>query len=189
MSELYLCEPNKLKSIKSVCLENASQLSNCTTSALGPKFDFLPNCHQNGRPLALLQLSLSAPDSGACWIKEAQHTLGLVHKASHFPGAGLSYGGHIKDTTKPSGKRLLGLCMHPSPQLSQSDCLNKGTTGGVHVMLSTGPQATSRGGKLLRKSRVNTTFAERLVVPWADTYCCIHSLLGTWVLFLWSHIQ
>lgn len=77
MSELYLCELNKLKSIKSVCSENASQLSNCTTSALGPKFDSLPNCHQNGRPLALLELPLPEPDSRACLMKGAQCTLGL----------------------------------------------------------------------------------------------------------------
>lgn len=66
MSELYLCEPNKLKSIKSVCSENASQLSNCTTSALGPNFDSLPNCHQNGRLLALLHCHFGECNSRAC---------------------------------------------------------------------------------------------------------------------------
>lgn len=107
MSELYLCELNKLKSIKSVCLENASQLSNCTTSALGPKFDSLPNCHQNGRPSALLQLPLPERDSRACVTKEAQGALGLGTD-SYVPGAGLSDGAQTKDTAKPSGMRVLG---------------------------------------------------------------------------------
>lgn len=86
MSELYLCELNKLKSIKSVCLENASQLSNYTTSALGPKFDSLPNCHQNGRPLALLQPPLPERDSRACLTMEAQGALGLGAQTPTSPG-------------------------------------------------------------------------------------------------------
>lgn len=116
MSELYLCELNKLKSIKSVCLENASQLSNCTTSASGPKFDSLPNCHQNGRPLALVRVPLPVCDSRACLMKEAQW--GLPHKDSHFPRAVFGHPAQTKDITKPSRMRVLGLNNLPHPASS-----------------------------------------------------------------------
>lgn len=122
MSELYLCELNKLKSIKSVCLENASQLSNCTTSALGPKFDSLPNCHQNGLPLAPPQLPLPEPDSRACWMKEAQGSPALQAQRLPLPRGRPPYCVPTKDTTKPSGR--FGRTEKFSPtQLLQSDSL------------------------------------------------------------------
>lgn len=80
VSELYLCELNKLKSIKSVCWENASQLPNCTTSASGPKFDSLPNCHQKWA-------SISTCYTATAWaqlMKEASCILG-PHTGTPLP--------------------------------------------------------------------------------------------------------
>lgn len=155
MSELYLCELNKLKSIKSVCLENASQLSNCTTSALGPKFDSLPNCHQNGRPLALLQLPLPERDSRACVMKEAQGALGLGTLRLPLPMGRPRPCAQTKDTTKPAGMRVLGLSHDPTRPL-WSDSPNRLTRGNISMTLSTDPQVTSRQENYFQESRVQT---------------------------------
>lgn len=159
MSELYLCELNKLKSIKSVCSENASQLSNCTTSALGPKFDSLPNCHQKGRPLAP-QLRLPEPDSRAWRTKEAQGPLGLGTKTSSAQGQASMWcpnKGHHK---------VLWECLRnekcTSSQLLQSDSLK--TVTSILMMFSTDPPATLHEETNIGKNRV--TLVECLAVPW-----------------------
>lgn len=64
-----------------MCSENASQLPNCTTSASGPKFDSLPNCHQEWAAISHCR----SATAGVQLMKEARCILGPGAQRFHFP--------------------------------------------------------------------------------------------------------